>query len=381
MVGVLLDVTVGVTDFDAVGEPDTVPETVTVRDAEIDTVAENVGSVLTDATLEREALSLDVVEMVGFADEVRDGDPVDDGLADTDALGEMVGGSDMVGDTLAVWLLDEELETDPDSDGDEDGLDDGDEDFVAELLGESVGSGDGVEDRECDTVAVEVPDGVSLVVARGDALFVGEPEDDLLSDGDLLDVTVVVTDLVAIGEPDLVPVTVVVRDADIETVVETVGLGLVVTVLDREDLSLGDVETVGVVDLVKEGDPDGDELPDTDGLGEIDGWVDVVADSLGEWLLDTVVEADPDVDVEGDELGVGDGDFDDEELADADGDGVSVGDGDPDTELVGVLDAVWLPVFEGVTVAVFELDGDLLDVTVDVTDFEACSIVRGKISG
>ena len=369
----MLDVTVGVTDFDAVGEPDTVPETVTVRDAEIDTVAENVGSVLTDATLEREALSLDVVEMVGFADEVRDGDPVDDGLADTDALGEMVGGSDMVGDTLAVWLLDEELETDPDSDGDED--------FVAELLGESVGSGDGVEDRECDTVAVEVPDGVSLVVARGDALFVGEPEDDLLSDGDLLDVTVVVTDLVAIGEPDLVPVTVVVRDADIETVVETVGLGLVVTVLDREDLSLGDVETVGVVDLVKEGDPDGDELPDTDGLGEIDGWVDVVADSLGEWLLDTVVETDPDVDVEGDELGVGDGDFDDEELADADGDGVSVGDGDPDTELVGVLDAVWLPVFEGVTVAVFELDGDLLDVTVDVTDFEACSNVRSKISG
>jgi len=381
MVGVLLDVTVGVTDFDAVGEPDTVPETVTVRDAEIDTVAENVGSVLTDATLEREALSLDVVEMVGFADEVRDGDPVDDGLADTDALGEMVGGSDMVGDTLAVWLLDEELETDPDSDGDEDGLDDGDEDFVAELLGESVGSGDGVEDRECDTVAVEVPDGVSLVVARGDALFVGELEDDLLSDGDLLDVTVDVTDLVAIGEPDLEPVTVVVRDADIETVVETVGLGLVVTVLDREDLSLGDVETVGVVDLVKEGDPDGDELPDTDGLGEIDGWVDVVADSLGEWLLDTVVETDPDVDVEGDELGVGDGDFDDEELADADGDGVSVGDGDPDTELVGVLDAVWLPVFEGVTVAVFELDGDLLDVTVDVTDFEACSNVRSKISG
>ena len=377
----MLDVTVGVTDFDAVGEPDTVPETVTVRDAEIDTVAENVGSVLTDATLEREALSLDVVEMVGFADEVRDGDPVDDGLADTDALGEMVGGSDMVGDTLAVWLLDEELETDPDSDGDEDGLDDGDEDFVAELLGESVGSGDGVEDRECDTVAVEVPDGVSLVVARGDALFVGELEDDLLSDGDLLDVTVDVTDLVAIGEPVLEPVTVVVRDADIETVVETVGLGLVVTVLDREDLSLGDVETVGVVDLDKEGDPDGDELPDTDGLGEIDGWVDVVADSLGEWLLDTVVETDPDVDVEGDELGVGDGDFDDEELADADGDGVSVGDGDPDTELVGVLDAVWLPVFEGVTVAVFELDGDLLDVTVDVTDFEACSFVRGKISG
>jgi hypothetical protein len=229
-----------------------------------------------------------------------------------------------------------------------------------------------VEDRECDTVAVDVPDGVLLVVARGDAVIVGELEDDLLSDADLLDVTVAVTDLVAMGEPDRVPVTLAVRDADIEVVVETVGLGLVVTVLDREDLSLGDVETIGVVDLVKDGDPDGDELPVTDGVGEIDGSVDDVADSLGEWLLDTVVEADPDVDVEGDELGVGDGDFDDDELADADGEGVSVGDGDPDTEVVDVFDAVWLPVFEGVAVAVFELDGDLLDVTVEVTDFEAC---------
>jgi hypothetical protein len=102
MVGDLLDVTVGVTDFVAMGEPDTVAETVVVRDAEMDTVAENVGRVLSDAPLEREGLSLDVVEMVGFADEVKEGDPVDDGLADTDALGEMVGGSDTVGDTLAV---------------------------------------------------------------------------------------------------------------------------------------------------------------------------------------------------------------------------------------------------------------------------------------
>jgi hypothetical protein len=72
----------------------------------------------------------------------------------------MVGGSDMVGDTLAVWLLDEELETDADGEGEGDGLDDDDDDFDGELLGESVGSGDGVEDRECDVVPVEVADGV-----------------------------------------------------------------------------------------------------------------------------------------------------------------------------------------------------------------------------
>ena len=103
MVGDLLDVTVGVTDFVAMGEPDTVAETVVVRDAEMDTVAENVGRVLSDAPLEREGLSLDTGDAVAEIDDDPDGDPEGEGLAEADALGEIVGCST---DVVAVTLGD-----------------------------------------------------------------------------------------------------------------------------------------------------------------------------------------------------------------------------------------------------------------------------------
>ena len=62
----------------------------------------------------------------------------------------------------------------------------------------------------------------------------------MLSDADLLDVTVVVTDFEVVGELVREPEPVVVRDDDVETVGENVGLGLVDTVFEQAGWSADD---------------------------------------------------------------------------------------------------------------------------------------------
>ena len=132
-------------------------------------------------------------------------------------------------------------------------------------------------------MAVDVPDGVLLVVARGDAVIVGELEDDLLSDADLLDVTVAVTDLVTTGEVDFEDEPVLDRDTVVDLVAKSVGLVLVDAELDRDGLSLDTGDAVAEIDDDPDGDPEGEGLAEADALGEIVGCsTDVVAVTLGD---------------------------------------------------------------------------------------------------
>jgi hypothetical protein len=158
---------------------------------------------------------------------------------------------------------------------------------------------------------------------------VGEPEDDLLSDGDLLDVTVVVTDLVTTGEVDFEDEPVLDRDTVVDRVAKLVGLGLVDAELDRDGLSLDTGDAVAEIDDDPDGDPDGEGLADADALEEIVGCsTDVVAVTLGDWLAEAEFETDADVDTDGDGLDVADGDIDVDATVDEVGSGDDVVDRD-----------------------------------------------------